>query len=65
MSWDDLRNRLHRDLKVIALGWCAMAAVGMILAICWPSAPVITVAALMAVAAAVVTWEVYRVIRRA
>jgi hypothetical protein len=59
------RNRLRKDLQVIALGWCAMAATGVVLAICWPSATATTMAALITVAAVVVTWQVYRVIRRA
>jgi hypothetical protein len=63
MSTDKARAR--RDLKVIVLGWCAMAAVGTALAIWWPSATMTTMAVLIGVSAAVVTWQVYRVIKRA
>ena len=61
MSTDKARAR--RDLKVIVLGWCGMSAVGTALAIWWPSATTVTMAFLIGVSAAVVTWQVYRVIK--
>jgi hypothetical protein len=63
--WDPLKRRLRKDLRVIALGWCAMAAVGIALVIFWPSATTTTMAGLIGISAAVVTWQVYRVIKRA
>ena len=63
-EWPTHKGRLRQDLTAIALGWCTMAAIGAAVAIFWPSATTSTMGALIMVSAVVVTWQVYRVIKR-